>query len=107
MFNVFRLRRSDQRTIAVTLVVVLLLLCWYSAVRKQEILEPKPYKFRMDLNTVTHGELQTLPGIGPKLAESIIQYRDQHAPIQDFDEIMNVSGIGIKRHRVMKPYFTD
>ena len=89
------------------LIIAVVSLCWHSMAGKQESFEPKPYTFRIDLNTVTHGELQTLPGIGPKLAESIIQYRDQHAPIQNFNEILNVSGIGNKKHTVMKPYFTD
>ena len=69
--------------------------------------EPKQYQFRIDLNTATIGELQTLPGIGPKLAEGIVQYRDENAPLSHFDEIMNVRGIGVKRHSTMKPYFTD
>ena len=107
MFDVFRLRHSSQRTTVVILSVFIVLLCWHTAAEKQEMPEPKPYKFRIDLNTATRGELQTLPGIGPKLAESIIQYRDQHVPIHDFDEIMNVSGVGTKRHSIMKPYFTD
>ena len=101
------MRYSDQRTVAVVLVVFVVLLCWHTAIGKQETFEPKRYKFRIDLNTVMHGELQTLPGIGPKLADSIIQYRDRHAPIYDFNEMMNVSGIGAKRHTAMKPYFID
>jgi len=105
--NFFRLRYSDQRTVALVLVFFAALLCWHTTWGKQETLKPKHYQFRIDLNTATLGELQTLPGIGPKLAESIVQYRDQYAPIHDFDDIMNVRGIGAKRHSGMKPYFTD
>jgi len=107
MFDFFRLQHSDQRTVAFILAIFSMLLCWHTARGKQETFEPKQYKFRIDLNTTTHGELQTLPGIGPKLAESIIRYRDQHAPLHDFDEILNVSGIGPKRYSTIKPYFTD
>ena len=89
------------------LAISVVLLCGYTLTHKRETLEPKEYTFRIDLNTATHGELQTLPGIGPKLAENIIRYRDEHAPIQDFSEIMNVHGIGVKRYNTMKPYFTD
>jgi competence protein ComEA len=91
----------------VLLIILTALLCGHTAVRKQETLEPKQYQFLIDINTATHGELQTLPGIGPRLAESIIQYRDEHAPIYDFGEIMNVHGIGPIRHRNMEPYFTE
>ena len=107
MFDFFRLRHSDQQTVALVLAIFAVLLCWHTACGKQETVEPKQYKFRIDLHTATLGELQTLPGIGPKLAENMIQYRDQHVPIHDFDEILNVRGIGSKRHSAMKPYFTD
>ena len=105
--DIFRLRPSDQWTVALVLGIFALLLCWHTIRGKQETFEPKQYQFRIDLNTATPGELQTLPGIGPKLAEGIVLYRDQHAPIHDFDEMMNVRGIGVKRHSNMKPYFTD
>ena len=107
MFTTFRLRYSDQRTIAVLLAILATLLCWHTMAGKQGTLEPKQYKFLIDINTATLGELQTLPGIGPALAGSIIQYRDEHAPIYHFDEIMNVRGIGVIRHGNMKPYFTE
>ena len=105
--SVFRLRHSDQQTVAFVLAVFAVLLCWHTTWKKHETLEPKQYRFRIDLNTATPGELQTLPGIGPKLSESIVQYRDLHAPIHAFDDIMNVRGIGVKRHSNMKPYFID
>ena len=105
--GVFWLRYSDQRTVAFVLVLFAVPLCWHTTQRKQETLEPAQYQFRIDLDMATFGELQTLPGIGPKLSESIMQYRDQHAPIRNFDDLLNVKGIGAKRHSDMKPYFTD
>jgi competence protein ComEA len=105
MLELFRLRHSEQRTIAVVLASFALLLCGHAAVRTQETFDPKLYAFVIDMNTATHGELQTLPGIGPTLADNIIQYRDQHVPMNDFDEIRNVHGIGPKRHDAMRPYF--
>ena len=107
MNGFFQLRHSDQRTVAIVLVLLALPIYWHTIRDNQEILEPKQYQFRIDLNTATLGELQTLPGIGPKLAESIVQYRDQHAPIHNFDDILNVRGIGTKRHSTIKPYFID
>ena len=89
------------------LIVLVALLCWHTIGGKHEILEPRQYQFLIDINTTTLGELQTLPGIGPALAGSIVQYRDEHAPIYDFSEIMNVRGIGEIRHNNMKPFFTE
>lgn len=107
MLDVFKLRDSDQRTVAFSLAILFLLLCWHTTGGKRETLEPKQFQFRIDLNTVTAAELQTLPGIGPVLAENIIQYRDQNSPIDDLEELLNVSGIGPKRYSAIKPYFTD
>jgi len=106
MFDFVRLRPLDQQAVALVLALGAVLVCLHTANGKQETFEPKQYTFRIDLNSATLGELQTLPGIGPKLAENIVQYRDQHAPICDFGEILNVSGIGNKRYDAIKPYFT-
>ena len=39
-------------------------------------------------------EFSRLPGIGPKLAECIIDYREGNGPFDSIDEIMEVQGIG-------------
>jgi competence protein ComEA len=38
--------------------------------------------------------LETLPGIGPSLAEKIISYREEKGPFQSLQGLMDVSGIG-------------
>ena len=49
---------------------------------------------KIDLNTAGTEELQTLPGIGPSKASSIVAYREEHGPFHSLDELINVSGIG-------------
>ncbi len=51
----------------------------------------------IDLNRATQTELETLPGIGPKLAGEIIRYRTD-ARFTTVSDVMNVSGIGQKRY---------
>ncbi len=48
----------------------------------------------VNINTATVEELQTLRGIGPVLAQRIIEYRAAHGPFQTVEEIIQVSGIG-------------
>ncbi len=47
----------------------------------------------IDLNTASVDELETLPGIGPALAERIVAYRTEHGPFQSVDELAEVRGI--------------
>lgn len=56
----------------------------------------------LDLNTATQDQLETLPGIGPKLAGEILRYREQ-ARFSSVDDLANVSGIGPKRLEAIRP----
>ncbi|HYQ75711.1 ComEA family DNA-binding protein [Cellulomonas sp.] len=48
----------------------------------------------VDVNTAGSAELQTLPGIGPVLADRIVAWRDANGPFPDVDALLDVSGIG-------------
>lgn len=48
----------------------------------------------IDLNLATQVELEKLPGIGPSLAQKIVEYRLEHGLYLEVDELLNVSGIG-------------
>ncbi len=48
----------------------------------------------ININTATSTQLDTLPGIGPTTAQKIIDYRTQHGPFQNIEDIMDVPGIG-------------
>lgn len=56
----------------------------------------------LDLNTASAEQLETLPGIGPKLAGEIIRYREKQ-PFQSVDDLDNVPGIGEKRMADLRP----
>lgn len=49
---------------------------------------------RVYVNTATLDELDTLPGIGPKIALRIVAYREALGPFKSLDDLDNVSGIG-------------
>ena len=56
----------------------------------------------ISLSSATQAELEELDGIGPALAQRIIQYREQHGGFRSIDELQQVSGIGTKRFEALK-----
>jgi competence protein ComEA len=48
----------------------------------------------LDLNTATVGDLDALPGIGPVLAQRIVDHRTAHGPFTSVEQLDDVSGIG-------------
>lgn len=58
---------------------------------------------KLDLNRATAEELQGLPGIGPVLAQRVVDQRTTHGPFHTVDDLREVKGIGKKRMDQLRP----
>lgn len=52
---------------------------------------------RVNLNTATESELDSLPGVGPVMAAAIVRWRSEHGKFTSVDELSEVDGIGPAR----------
>lgn len=53
---------------------------------------------KININTATVAELETLPGIGPAKAEAIVKYREEKGNFKSAEDLKNVQGIGDKMY---------
>ncbi len=60
----------------------------------------------VDLNTATAAELDALPGVGPVLAQHILDWRSAHGRFDSADQLRDVSGIGPSKFADLRPLVT-
>jgi competence protein ComEA len=60
----------------------------------------------VNINSATEADFENLPGIGPVLAQKIVDYREQHGPFRSVQDLMKVSGIGQKKFESLQAYVT-
>ena len=61
---------------------------------------------KVNINTATAAELDTLPGIGPVKAQSIIAYREANGSFSSIEDLILVDGIGEKTMAELRPLIT-
>ncbi|HFU4222752.1 TPA: helix-hairpin-helix domain-containing protein [Streptococcus suis] len=69
-------------------------------------MSPEGNESKVNLNTATETDLQTISGIGAKRAADIIAYREANGGFKSVDDLNNVSGIGDKTMESIRPYVT-
>ncbi len=59
---------------------------------------------KIDINSADEEMLTTLPGVGPKTATRIYDYRKANGPFRSVDDLLNIKGIGPKVLDKLKPF---
>lgn len=67
---------------------------------------PRAQAELVDLNTATSDRLETLPGVGPRTAERILEYRREHGRFARIEDLMEVRGIGERTFLRLRPLVT-
>ncbi len=73
-------------------------------------MKPQPQQIqqsaKLNINTASKADLEKLPGIGPAIAEKIVNYRQEHGAFKTIEDLKNVSGIGEKKFEMLKDLIT-
>ncbi|MFH1563253.1 MAG: ComEA family DNA-binding protein [Nitrospirota bacterium] len=68
--------------------------------------EGKTFDKKVNLNTASLKEIESLPKIGPVIAKKIIEYRNANGGFKSIEEIMEVRGIGEKTYEKIRELIT-
>jgi competence protein ComEA len=64
----------------------------------------QPPAATLDLNAATAQQLQALPGVGPTMAKSIVDFRKKSGPFRRVEDLLAIRGITKQRLEKIRPY---
>lgn len=68
------------------------------------LLSEKSGSSKININTAKLEELQNIPGVGPSIAQAIIDYREENGKFMNIEDIKSVSGVGESKYKKMEEY---
>jgi competence protein ComEA len=95
------MKNSSHKALALGLAAAIAVFSLASAYAQS----PAP-KAKVNINTASASELETLPRIGPKVAQRIVDFRAKNGNFKRIEEIMKVQGIGEKVFESIKDLIT-
>lgn len=81
-------------------IVASIRLVWHSA---PHVTPVEQIRFYVDINSASQAELMVLPNVGPETASKILEYRRQHGPFLDVEQLLRVPGVGPQTLKSLKP----
>jgi competence protein ComEA len=73
-----------------------------SLARAEHKKQPPPSS--LDLNAATADQLQQLPGVGPKMAKTIVDFRQKSGPFRRVEDLLAIRGITKERLEKIRPF---
>lgn len=70
------------------------------------VAQKKPPAKPLDINNASVEQLQQLPGVGPVIAKSILDFREKSGPFRRVEELLAIRGISEARFKAIVPYVT-
>ena len=64
------------------------------------------FKLRRKFTPAKMEELDILPGVGPKMAQAIIDFREAHGKFSTLEDLQKVKGFGPKKFAAIRPHIT-
>ena len=101
--------KRKEVVIVATIVALLATVNLSNFIRKQHMRQNyrliiEAGKIKLSLNDACMAEFEDLPGIGPVLAERIVDYREKEGGYESLEELKNVKGIGDNLYQRILPY---
>ena len=103
----FSLTRQERQAI-LFLVIILLFGLGINFISKRypQAISYFDYDYqKLNLNTADQEKLVSVPGIGKKIAQDIIEYRKLHGKFNNLEELKQIKGIGEVKYDLIKDYF--
>jgi competence protein ComEA len=94
------LDRSNRTIVLLVIATGLFFACAAPAARAAKQPPAKP----LNLNAATADQLAQLPGIGPKTAKSIVDFRNASGPFRRVEDLLAIRGISRRKLEAIRPY---
>jgi len=93
------MRIIDKSSWVVVLVIVIV-----SILQSRLCISVEQVEGKVNINTATETQIALLPGIGPKLAAEVVNYRTNNGGFKTIEDIKKVSGVGDKKFEKIKDF---